>query len=504
MRERRRSGLLLHPTSFPGPWAIGDLGPSARRFVDFLVCSGQTIWQILPLSPTDGALGDSPYSSPSAMAGNTLLLSPDDLFEEGWIKTLPPPSPGRGDSVDYDGARNLESALLDEAFETFVRRGDALPFEAFRRSEAWWLDEHCLFCELKERFDGLPWSQWPIPYRDRHDEALAALSSERERSLSRRAFGQFLLFRQWERLKGYGAERGLSLWGDLPIYPSLDSVDVWSRPDLFLLDGEGHPLALAGVPPDYFSETGQLWGNPLYRWERHEEERFAWWIRRIRRLLALFDRVRIDHFRGILGYWAIPAGAKGAAEGRWEAGPGERLLAALERAFPSMPFVAENLGVITDDVTEAMRRFNLPGMAVLLFAFDSVGANPYAPHNHDRCSVVYTGTHDNNTARGWWEGEATEKERRNLTGYLGLEGDLASGESVATCLVRMALASVARWCVLPLQDLLRAGGEARMNHPGTTTGNWGWRFDSWEKVEGSGPFLADMTALAGRSSRTEG
>ena len=497
MTERRRSGLLLHPTSLPGPWPIGDLGPSARRFVDFLVSSGQTIWQVLPLAPTDGALGDSPYSSSSAMAGNTLLLSPEDLLADGWIRALPPRT--EGDRVDYDGARHLKERLIFQAFEVLLAGGgDPLAFEAFCADEAWWLEPHCLFCELKEHFKGLPWPQWPAAYRDRHGPTLATFAAERKEALSRRALGQFLFACQYGRLKAYGAARGLLFWGDLPIYPSLDSVDVWSRPDLFQLDEEGGPLAVAGVPPDYFSETGQLWGNPLYRWESHEAEGFKWWLGRLGRLLTLFDRLRIDHFRGLLGYWAVPADAKEASVGHWEKGPGEAFLQALEGAFPSMPFVAENLGVITDDVTEAMERFDLPGMAVLLFAFSSTADNLYAPHNHDRRTVVYTGTHDNNTARGWWEEEATEAERWDLRAYLGLEGGLGRDLSVAKHLVRMALTSVATWSILPLQDLLDVDGEGRMNRPGTAGGNWRWRFDSWEELERRGPLLARLTALSGR------
>ncbi len=500
MKERRRSGLLLHPTSLPGPWGIGDLGKEARRFVDFLAATGQTIWQLLPLSPTESALGESPYSSPSAMAGNLLLLSPEDLVGEGWLDAVPAIPSVPSAAVDYALARRIKEAVVDEAFRNLLAgRGDGSSVEAFRRRQAWWLDDHCLFSELKEAHRGLPWFRWAEPYRDRHEGALEKFVAERERALLKRAFGQYLFQRQWERLKGYGADRGVLFWGDLPIYPSLDSADVWSRSELFRLDAEGRPLAVAGVPPDYFSATGQLWGNPLYRWEVHEAERFAWWTRRLARLLDLFDRVRIDHFRGFIGNWAIPAGAETASEGHWEKGPGRRFLSVLQEAFPSMPFVAENLGVITDDVTEAMEAFGLPGMLVLLFGCISMGTNPYAPHNHQRWNVVYTGTHDNNTASGWWEKEATREERESLLAYLGLSGATPSGEEMATHLLRVALGSVACWSVTPFQDLLGLGEEARMNVPGKRGGNWRWRLGKNADVTGRGEVLSRLTSLTGRS-----
>ncbi|MBL3593895.1 MAG: 4-alpha-glucanotransferase [Synergistaceae bacterium] len=501
MKEPRRSGLLLHPTSLAGPWGIGDLGAGARSFVDFLAAAGQTIWQVLPLCPTDGALGESPYSSPSALAGNLLLLSPEDLVEAGWIDGLPPQQQGDRSRVDFRWARRMKTGLVEAAFGRFLGGGkEEEKVASFCRHQAWWLDEHCLFEELKAHHGGLPWTAWDEPYRNRRPEALEAFRREREKELLRRAFGQYLFQTQWDRLCACGRSRGVLFWGDLPIYPSLDSADVWSRPDLFRLDEGGRPLAVAGVPPDYFSETGQLWGNPLYRWEAHREEGFRWWVGRMTRLLQLFDRIRIDHFRGLLGYWAVPSGASWASEGHWEEGPGQLLLQALSEAFPARPFLAENLGVITDDVTEAMERFGLPGMIVLLFAWSSAATNAYAPHNHGEGNVVYTGTHDNNTARGWWEQEAGAEERDSLAAYLGLKkASSLSGEEAAFHLLRLAQTSVARWAITPVQDLLGLDGGSRMNRPGKGWGNWSWRLSGEERAQEAGERLRALTGLTGRA-----
>lgn len=503
MLDGRRSGILLHPTCLPSPCGMGDMGPEAERFLRFLETSGQTVWQVLPLGVTDPALGNSPYNSPSAFAGNPLLVSPELLFQDGlleaWdLEECEDCPPGRADHVR---AGSLRRRLLGRAFVRFFQegRGDVEAFHRFRREEGHWVEDFSLFMAIKDRLRGLPWTLWPEALRDREPDALEEQSRSLEREIEAHIFGQFLFFRQWARLRAQAAERGVCFLGDLPIYVSMDSADVWTNPEFFQLGLDRRPLAVAGVPPDYFSETGQFWGNPLYDWETMRQDGFGWWIRRLRHSLRLFDQVRIDHFRGLLHYWSIPADEKTAMGGQWEEVPSAAFFGAIKTAFPEMPFVAENLGLITPDVVRAMEDLSLPGMLVLLFAFgEGGGRNPYMPHNHVRNNLVYTGTHDNNTVRGWWEEEADPQEKERVRSYLGYDPET---EGVHRAFVRMAFASVAGLSIFPLQDLMGLGAGARMNRPSSAGGNWDWRLDRAEDYEVLADELGGLTELYGRAFR---
>lgn len=500
MLERRRSGILLHPTSLPSPFGMGDIGPEADRFLQFLEASGQTVWQVLPLGVTDNALDNSPYSSPSAFAGNPLLISPELLLREGLLHerdldddvNFPP---GR---IDYIRAGHLRFHLLGRAWVSYFRegRGDVEAFLRFRRDESHWVEDFALFMAIKKRLGGLPWYLWPESLRDRDPGAIGEQRQVLGEEIERQIFGQFLFFRQWDRLRGLARDKGVLLLGDLPIYVSMDSADVWTEPGLFQLGEDRRPVAVAGVPPDYFSETGQRWGNPLYDWNAMRDDGFNWWIRRLKHSLRLFDRLRIDHFRGLLQYWSIPADGETAIGGCWEDVPSEALFKTLRDAFPGMPFIAENLGIITPDVVAVMEELGLSGMLVLLFAFGGdVARNIYAPHNHVPNDLVYTGTHDNNTVRGWWEEEADLLQKERVRAYLGYDPE---DRGVHMAFTRMALASVARLAILPLQDLLGLGAEARMNRPSGREGNWSWRLERAEDYEGMTGDLRGLTELYGR------
>jgi 4-alpha-glucanotransferase len=498
----RASGILLHVTSLPTPYGIGDLGPSAYRFADFLARAKQSIWQMLPLSPTDGANGNSPYSSISAFAGNVLLVSPELMVEDGLleaddIRSTPTVPQGH---CDYPGAARYKAKLFARAHDrlgSVAWRRDE--YGAFCRDNAAWLDDYALFLVVKRRQDGRPWNRWPRELRDREAgalrEARAALASD----VDREKFLQFLFFKQWHALRAHCNRAGIRLIGDMPIYVSYDSVDVWTGRRLFKLGSGGEPAFVAGVPPDYFSTTGQLWGNPVYDWGAHEKDGFAWWLGRIAHKLALFDVVRIDHFRGFVGYWEVPASEKTAVNGRWVAAPADRFFAALVKRFPGLPIVAEDLGVITPDVREIMARFRIPGMRVLLFAFDADAAtHPYLPHNYVANCVVYTGTHDNNTARGWFANESTAEERSRFFRYLGRH---VAVDDFPLELIRLAMMSIADTVVIPLQDVLGLGEGARMNRPAVPHGNWEWRFSSDQLAPAVSERLSEVTATYGRAPR---
>lgn len=505
MLERRRSGILLHPTSLPSRFGMGDLGHEAMRFLRFLEDAGQTVWQVLPMGITDVALGNSPYSSPSAFAGNPRLVSPEMLMDEGLLEPWDFPEEGecKAGRADFLKGQHLRDRLLERAFQRFFQegRGDAAAFRSFRKQEREWVEDFALYMALKKDMGNLPWYSWPSALRFRVPEALDERRQVLEKDIERQIFGQFLFFRQWQRLREEANARGVLLFGDLPIYVSPDSADVWAHRDLFQLDADGRPSHVAGVPPDYFSEDGQLWGNPLYDWARMAGDHFDWWVRRLRHALGRFDRVRIDHFRGLLQYWSVPAGAKTAAGGKWEDVPSGAFFEILREQFPAMPFVAENLGIITSDVTGAMEDLGLPGMRVLLFAFGGeVGSNPYAPHNHHENDLVYTGTHDNNTVRGWWQEEADEEQKDRVRQYLGYD---PGEEGVARAFVRMALASVSRLAVMPLQDLMGLGSQARMNRPSVSVGNWEWRVERAEDYESLADWLKQQVNLYGRAGVDE-
>jgi len=470
----RVSGVLLHPTCLPSPYGIGDLGPGASQFVDWLAEMRQGLWQVLPLTPT--SVGDSPYFSPSAFAGNPLLLSPDRLIEDGWLNRddLDGAPSFDEDRVDYEAVGRFKANLLERAADRFDAQATAKQNEAlasFAAAEADWLDDYALFMALKAENGGRPWTEWPQRLAQRDPAALDEARTRLSRAIRRHTLGQFFFYEQWRALKAHANGQGLEIVGDLPIFVAHDSADVWAHADLWRLDANGNPEVVAGVPPDYFSATGQLWGNPHYDWQRMAETRYAWWVKRIRTLLSLVDRIRIDHFRGFAAFWEVPAGEPTAVNGRWVPGPARAFFQALADQLGPLPIIAEDLGVITPDVVELREAFALPGMKILQFAFDTSEENNYFPHLFERNAVVYTGTHDNDTTLGWYQ-KAKPADRALMAEYIGK----AQIDEPHWDLIRLAHASVANTSVIPLQDLLGLGSEARMNTPGTSGGNWAWRF----------------------------
>ncbi len=477
--ERRRSGILAHLTSLPGAGTCGTLGPDAYRFVDFLAAAGVSVWQLLPIGPThaDG----SPYNALSLHAGHAHMISVRRLAEEGLIE--PPMDDG------WDAALAAVGRTLAASAESEI----AAAYQAFVQRQAYWLEDYALFQALRDAAGHAPWWEWPASVRDRDAAALADARTRLRDKLAHFRLEQFLFERQWQALRRYANERGVLLFGDMPIFVAHDSVDVWVDRKYFALDAAGRPESVAGVPPDYFAAHGQRWGNPQYRWERMQADGFAWWVERLETLLARFDLIRIDHFRGFESYWEIPASEATAVTGRWVPAPGHALFETLRRHFGQLPLVAEDLGHITPEVHALRRAFGLPGMSILQFAFDGDGNNPYLPHNLARDSVVYTGTHDNDTSRGWHEA-LPESTRQRVAAYLG-----HSTETMPWPLIRSALASVAELAVIPMQDVLGLGSTHRMNTPGTETGNWQWRF-SWDQVpDDLSDRLRTMNGLYGRT-----
>jgi 4-alpha-glucanotransferase len=467
----RSSGIILHPTSLPGPDGIGDLGPEAYRWVDFLDQSGCAIWQVLPLGPT--GYGDSPYQCFSAFAGNPYLISPTLLLESGLLTASDladrPAFPI--ERVDYGPVINWKLKLLDKTFDRFIGKPHKKLTEAFDRfeySQRDWIHDFSLFMAIKESLGGVAWSEWPEPLRIRDMAAIKEFSLAHINDLRRHAFRQFLFHEQWTHLKQYANRKGIRVMGDMPLYIAYDSSDCWSHVELFSVDKKGRLIMVAGVPPDYFSPTGQLWGNPLYRWPVHEESGFKWWIERTRSSLELFDLVRIDHFRGFAAYWEIKANARTAEHGHWIKGPGEKFFKALEKAIHPLPIIAEDLGVITADVVTLRDQFNLPGMKILQFAFDGP-ENVFLPDHYPSNCVAYTGTHDNDTSLGWYK-SAPPVEQDFCRRWLA-----RSGEDIAWDLIRTVWSSVANFALAPMQDLLRLDTGARMNYPSRPFGNWSWR-----------------------------
>jgi 4-alpha-glucanotransferase len=469
----RDSGIILHPTSLPGPNGIGDLGPEAYRWIDFLAGTGCGFWQVLPLGPT--GYGDSPYQGFSAFAGNPYLVSPDRLLASGLLEPADlddrPSFPD--DHVDFGAAIPWKLQLLDRAFDRF--RADPAPamiddLDAFAAAAASWLDDFSFFMALKADHGGGLWTGWPLPLVRREPDAIAAARRDLATEIQRHRFRQYLFFRQWTRLRSYAADRGVRIVGDAPIFVAEDSADVWAHSDLFFLDDRRRPEVVAGVPPDYFSATGQLWGNPLYDWERQRSDGYAWWIDRLRTVLQLVDVLRIDHFRGFVDYWEIPAGATTAVKGRWVDGPGEHFFMTIRAALGDLPIIAEDLGELHATVPALRDRLGLPGMKVVQFAFDGDPANEFLPDRYPAASVVYTGTHDNDTTAGWFAAASTE-ERARVLEYLDSDGADVVGD-----LLKAAWASKAGLAVAPLQDFMRLGSKARMNTPGRPDGNWSWRF----------------------------
>ena len=496
MRGVRASGVLLHPSSLPSGHGIGDLGPSAFRFADFLEQAGQRFWQVLPLNPTEGAHGHSPYHSPSAFAGNPLLISPELLFRQGLLKKsdVEPVRAWPEDRIAFDRVVRYKQRLLERACRRFDGHGDRDDFETFCDS-AKWLDDVALHRALGRRFHPRPWVKWPAGLRERTPEALRdAGQTFRERIRSEKII-QYLFFRQWFDLKRYCNRRKVHLIGDMPIYVPLDSADVWAHPHFFKLTRTGRAAARSGVPPDYFSETGQLWGHPVYDWSALQEDGYSWWIDRFEHHLQLYDLTRIDHFRGLVAFWEVPARAKTAVNGRWVPVPAEDFFDRLIKRFGPLPVIAEDLGTISADVRELMRSYGFPGMRVLLFAFgDDFPNGSFLPHRHEANCIVYTGTHDNNTVRGWFEHEADRQVTKNLFRYLGRE---VTAEESPWELIRLAMMSTAETAIVPLQDVLALGQEAMMNRPARRTGNWLWRF-GWKRLVGASDRLRDATETYGR------
>ncbi len=498
-RLPRASGLLLHPTSLPGRYGVGDLGTGADQLLEFLDHAQQSLWQVLPLTPT--GFGDSPYAAPSAFAGNPLLIAFEPLLGRGLLhpeelralESLP------ADGVDFDRLVPLKHEALQLAYQRFVRQADQVSkdrFAAFCRDEAHWLDDYCLFMALREQHGAEEkWTDWPGSLRDRDPEALR---SARERLADRvdyHAWLQHLFFQQWGKLRREAHGHDVRIIGDIPIFVAFDSADVWAHRSLFKLDERGQPTVVAGVPPDYFSETGQLWGNPLYDWEAMATNRYGWWVDRFRHLLRQVDVVRIDHFRGFQAAWEVPADAATAVDGEWVKGPGTAVFRAVGNALgEGVPVIAEDLGLITDAVRELLAVLGFPGMKVLQFAFNDGPDNAYLPHNfEDPNCVVYTGTHDNDTTRGWYD-RAPEHERDFVRRYIG-----RSGDNLPWDFIRLALGSVADTAIVPVQDLLALGSESRMNTPGASEGNWRWRMPADALQADLAYQLAELTWLYDRA-----
>lgn len=495
----RGSGILLHITSLPSPYGIGDLGPWAYKFVDFLSETKQSFWQILPLNPTSGAFGNSPYSSPSAFAGNPLIISPDLLIEDGFLSKSDvegaPSFPN--ERVDYNAVTEYKYRLLSIAYENYKKAGKDYESERFFNENSYWLDDYVLFISLKELFNRVVWSDWPDDIRNRKEGTIKEWKEKLKDRILMRKFFQYIFFKQWLSLKAYCMGKNIRIIGDVPIYVNYDSSDVWTNPQIFKLDNNRRPTSVAGVPPDYFSKTGQLWGNPVYRWDVLREGGYSWWIKRIEHNLKLFDIIRLDHFRGFVAYWEVPAGEETALNGRWVEAPVEDFFRTLFKHFPSLPIIAEDLGLITPDVREIMNRLGFPGMKLLIFAFgDDFPNGAYLPHNYTRNCVVYTGTHDNSTVKGWFTKEARPEDRRRLFKYIGRE---INEENIHWEFIRLGMMSVANMVIFPMQDILGLGEEAKMNLPATSHGNWQWRLMPTQITSSVLKELREMTGVYGRA-----
>ncbi len=499
MTFERSSGILLHPTSLPGPYGIGDIGPEAIKWIDFLSSAGCELWQILPLGPT--GYGDSPYQCFSAFAGNPYLISPDLLIAEELLspQDVDPHFPLHAGHVDFESVIPFKVDLLKKAFTHFKKHKPSqikTDFDKFKSQEAHWLDDFAMFMSIKELQENRPWVEWPASLRKRQQMALKTFVEEHRDDVERHAYWQYLFFKQWRQLRNHAEEKNVKIIGDIPIFVAHDSADVWSNPELFFLNDAGQPTVVAGVPPDYFSPTGQRWGNPLYRWDVHSQDNYNWWIERFQAVFSLVDIVRLDHFRGFAGYWEIPADEETAVKGKWVTGPGAIFIEEVEKALGELPIIAEDLGEITPDVIELRDRFNLPGMKILVFAFDSNAENEFLPHNFTPNSVVYTGTHDNDTTMGWYK-RADENIRHYARRYLAREGN-----DIAWDLIRAAWASVSVFALAPMQDLLNLDNKARMNFPSTLGGNWSWRMLPHQMADYLVKRILNLNDLYGRCSKS--
>ncbi len=503
--KRRGSGILLHITSLPSSFGIGDLGPWAFRFADFLSETKQSFWQVLPLNPTTLGSGSSPYSSPSAFAGNPLLISPELLFEEGLLSRSDVEAPSfPAGKVDYQRVSRYKRSLLHRAYQNFKKKAEKdFRFEIFCEENGEWLEDYALFVSSKGHFGERAWSQWPKEIRDRQAKELRELKEKVRERMELEKFIQYLFFQQWLSLKWYSNGKGIQIIGDLPIYVDYESAGVWANPEIFKLDSNRKPLVVAGIPPDYFSSTGQLWKNPIYHWEVLKKKDYSWWVRRVAHNLRIFDMVRLDHFKGFVDFWEVPSRERTAVKGRWVKGPGDDFFHALLKHFPDLPFIAEDLGVITPEVHALRDQFGFPGMRVLQFAFGNDPlADEYKPHRYIQNCVAYTGTHDNDTLIGWIWGKrdySTRRpneirtERENALKYLG-SGSVNKKE-IHWEFIRLLMMSVANFVVIPMQDLLGLGEEARMNRPATAGTNWEWRFLPKQLTRSLKKRLVEMTEI---------
>lgn len=472
--RQRGAGILIHISSLPSRFGIGDIGPASYRFVDFLADSNLHYWQILPLNPTDPKYDNSPYHCLSAFGTNPLFISLEKMIQDGFldindIKSIPDFDQT---TVEYEKVINYKTDLFNQAYERFKEKIDPA-FYTFCQDNAWWLDDFSLFSALKNYYSPLSWTQWPDNLKWRRPEAIERIKLELSNLIEKEKFFQYLFINQWNALKSYCREHDVLIIGDLPIYVNYDSVDVWTNPQMFNLDDSMIPITVSGVPPDYFSITGQLWGDPVYNWEYLKKSGYSWWIKRFERNIGFVDFLRVDHFRGLVAFWEVPFGEKNAINGRWREVPIEDFLEHLTYKIPILPVIAEDLGIITPDVREIMRKYQIPGMKVLLFAFtQDIGKNPYILHNHEKDCIIYTGTHDNNPILGWYHNELNQEDKTRLFSYIGNE--IPESELPWT-LIRLVMMSVANTVIIPMQDILCLDSGARMNHPAKNVNNWRWR-----------------------------
>lgn len=492
MTNNRASGILLHPTSLPGRYGIGTLGEQAKKWIDFLHKSGQKYWQILPLGHT--GFGDSPYQCFSTFAGNPYLIDPDILLNKGWISKYDLPISQKDDDlVDFGDIYLTKFVFLRKVFSNFKKNENSEDFDNFCEENKSWLDDYAIFMQLKDFNNGNPWLKWDDKYRLRDKKALLEFAKKEEGGIAFYKFCQWLFFVQWNDIKQYANNSGVDIIGDIPLYVALDSADAWATPEVFQFNESRQPTHVAGVPPDYFSETGQLWGNPLYNWERLKERNFDWWVERVKASNDIYDIIRIDHFRGFEAYWSVPFEDETAMNGEWVKGPGNELFDVLKRELGNLPIIAEDLGVITEPVEKLRDDFDFPGMKILQFAFHSKDGNTYLPHNYQRNAIVYTGTHDNDTICGWYN-TLEDFARDNVHTYLASDGD-----DIHWKMIRLAWASTAKIAIAPLQDFLGLGSKGRMNTPGIADGNWQWRFHEKDLTEDMSRVILFFTKLFDRN-----
>jgi len=496
--HKRRSGILLHITSLPSKYGIGDMGSFAYAFLDFAASSGQKYWQILPINPTDGINSNSPYSCSSAFGGNPLLISPDLMVIEGFLQPSDVNIPMHlaEDRVDYASVKEFKEKIFNVAYRRFQKSTDREDFDSFVKAQHYWLEDFALFMVIKSVHDGRSWNEWPKALKSRQPQALKEFGRRNSSDIERVKFIQYLFFRQWHKLKIYANSKDMAIIGDIPIYVNYDSVEVWQHPSFFKIDNEGDLKFVSGCPPDYFSRTGQRWGNPVYNWAQLKRVKYSWWVKRIEHDLGMFDYLRIDHFRGFAGFWQIPAHEKLAVFGRWVKGPGSSFFKELAKRFKHLPIIAEDLGEITPDVIELMKKFGFPGMRVLLFAFNGdIDNNPHVPANYPAHCVAYSGTHDNNTIQGWYHQEAKPHEKANIARVLRMR---FTPRDLHWTMIEVLMRSRAETVIIPLQDYLGLREEGRMNTPATKVNNWQWRLKAKALTNRLSLKIAGMTKKTDR------